>query len=196
MKNNVAAGGDVCIQLVVIFCETLWININLYDILAMKAMATTSLSAVTFIQLIISLYWNKVHRIISFLWLLHFEMISVRWGLVHLPRGSSWALRHKELHETRRVQKHCDRVIYKQRHTFLQTGRYKMPVLIFLIQNLYNFMIYKVLIFLMQRSTKFAYEISKFFHRTLFSVIFFPTFFLWIFCLLSVAFIVMWNETQ
>lgn len=116
----------------------------------MKAMETTSLSAVTFIQLVISLYWNKVHRIISFLWLLHFEMISVRWSLVHLSRGSSWTLHHKELHETRRVQEHCDRVIYKQCYTFLQPGRYKMPVLIFLIQNMYNFMIYKVLIFLMQ----------------------------------------------
>ena len=82
-------------------------------------------------------------------------MISVRWGLVHLPRGSSWTLSHKELHETRRVQKHCDRVIYKQCHTFLQTGRYKMPVsfakiLIFLMQNLYNIIIYKNLTFLVQ----------------------------------------------
>lgn len=82
-------------------------------------------------------------------------MISVRWSLVHFPRGSSWNLRHKELHETRRVQKHCDRIIYKQCYTFLQPGKYKMPVsfakkLIFLMQNFYNLTIYKILIFLVQ----------------------------------------------
>lgn len=138
-------------------------------------------------------------------------MISVRWSLVHFPRGSSWNLRHKELHETRRVQEHCDRIIYKQCYTFLQPGRYKMPVsfakkLIFLMQNFYNLTIYKILIFLVQSLymiykktdvsyAKFVYNhiqnVHTKYHNFLQRILVFSCLYL-----LSVALIMMWNETQ